>query len=213
MTKHRLPRHIALPGPADGIAIGLMGGSFDPPHSGHAHVRDVALARLGLDWIWILPAAGNPLKKTFTPYRDRLTAAHNRLSAPRAIVSDLEARLRRTYSIDLIRDLKRRAPNARFVWIIGADNLANFHRWKQWREIAKLIPIAVVSRPGASPKAGLSHFARQFGGYRIAPSAARTLADHRPPAWVYITAPMDDASSTELRALMASQLLSPIPMV
>jgi nicotinate-nucleotide adenylyltransferase len=110
-----------------------------------------------------------------------------------SIERDLDVR----YTIDLIRKLKRLAPQARFVWIVGGDNLRDFHRWKEWQAIARLVPIAVVSRPGANPRAGLSRFARQFAEARVAPAG---LARRRAPAWTYIPAPLDPASSTALRA-------------
>ena len=211
MSKHRPHRHVRLPGIAGDLAIGVMGGSFDPPHAGHAHVIETARRVLGLDRVWVFVAAGNPLKKTQTAFVDRLASAQRRLAGRRTSVSGLEAELGLRYTIDVLRRLKRSAPRARFVWIMGADNLRDFHRWRRWKEIAELAPIAVISRPGASPKAGLSRFARQFSAHRIPEAAARTLKTHRPPAWVYISAPLDDTSSTELRAAaMMANTLPPI---
>jgi len=177
-----------------------MGGSFDPAHSGHAHVIETARKALGLDRVWVFVAAGNPLKKTQTAFVDRFASAARRLGGRRTVVSALEAELGLTYTIDLLRRLKRRAPRARFVWIMGGDNLSQFHRWRKWKEIARLVPIAVISRPGANPKAGLSRFASAFPGARIPEEAAPTLKSKRPPAWVWISAPLDATSSTELRA-------------
>lgn len=185
-----------LPGPTHGLAIGLMGGSFDPPHSGHAHVIATAQRALGLDQVWVVVAAGNPLKKTQTPFHTRLKNAAKRLGGAHVRVSSIEHDLDVRYTIHLLRKLKRLAPQARFVWIMGGDALNDFHRWKDWQAIARLVPIAVISRPGASPRAGLSRFARQFTDARVAPSA---LASRRAPAWTYIPAPLDPASSTELR--------------
>jgi nicotinate-nucleotide adenylyltransferase len=210
MTRRRPHPHFRLPGPANGLAIGLMGGSFDPPHSGHVHVIETARRALGLDRIWVCVAAGNPLKKTQTAFADRLAATRRRLGGRRTIVSALEAELGLIYTVDLLRRLKRRAPRARFIWIMGADNLSQFHRWRRWREIARLVSIAVVSRPGASPKAGLSRFARTFAGARLPEMSARTLRNRRPPAWLHITAPFDPVSSTELRALMMANAMPPV---
>jgi nicotinate-nucleotide adenylyltransferase len=209
MQQRRSP-HLSLPGPTSGIAIGLMGGSFDPPHAGHAHVIDTARRMLALDRIWVFVAAGNPLKKTQTAFIDRLAATERRLGGRRTLVSALEAELGLRYTIDVITRLKRAAPNARFVWIMGGDNLRDFHKWKRWREIAKLVPIAVVSRPGAMPKAGLSRFAHNFGSYRLDPRAAALLKNRRPPAWVYLPAPLDKTSSSELRVSMMATALPPI---
>jgi nicotinate-nucleotide adenylyltransferase len=204
----RAPRHRPrLPGPSAGLAIGILGGSFDPPHAGHAHVIDTARRALGLDWVWVLPAAGNPLKRTQTPFADRLAATARLLAGRRTRVASLEADLGLTYTIDTLRALKRLAPNARFVWIMGADNLAQMHRWKDWRAIARLVPIAIISRPGASPKAGLSRFARQFAAARVPAGALRM---RRAPAWTYITAPLDPASSTALRARRFAEHAPPV---
>jgi nicotinate-nucleotide adenylyltransferase len=187
-----------------------MGGSFDPPHSGHVHVIETAHKTLGLDRVWVFVAAGNPLKRTQTAFVDRLSSARRRLAGRRTVVSALEAELDLTYTIDLLRWLKRRAPRARFVWIMGGDNLCQFHLWRRWKEIARLVPIAVISRPGASPKAGLSLFARTFPGARIPEEAARTLKDRRPPAWVWIAGPLDPTSSTELRAKALARAMPPV---
>ena len=209
MTR-RLPAHPRLPSPPGELVIGLMGGSFDPPHSGHAHVIETARRALGLDRVWVLVSPGNPLKKTQTALVDRLSAARRRLGGPRTIVSDIESVLGTRYTIHTLRRLKKLAPHASFVWIIGGDNLRDFHRWREWKQIARLAPIAVIARPGASPKAGLSRFAQQFGQQRIPQSAARTLGRRKPPAWVYISAPLDAVSSTELRAQMALNAIPPI---
>jgi nicotinate-nucleotide adenylyltransferase len=209
MTSAR-PARLRLPSPPGDLVIGLMGGSFDPPHSGHAHVIATAKRVAALDRVWVLVSPGNPLKRTQTALADRLAAARRRLGGPGVIVSDIEVRLGTRYTIDLIRALKRQAPRARFVWIIGGDNLRDFHRWKEWRAIARLVPIVVVARPGASPRAGLSRFARQYSTQRVSQSGAQTLARRAPPCWTYVAAPFDPASSSELRSTMAINTLPPI---
>jgi len=209
MTR-RCPARTRLPSPTGDLAIGIMGGSFDPPHSGHAHVIETARRAAGLDRVWVLVSPGNPLKKTQTALVDRLAAARHRLGSNTTHVSDLESRLGTRYTIHTLRRLKKLAPYARFVWIMGADNLRDFHGWKNWREIAALVPIIVIARPGANPKAGLSRFARQFAAHRLPQSAARTLSTHTAPAWVYISAPLDPVSSTELRAKMLGAAILPM---
>lgn len=206
----RSPANAILPGPTRGLRIGLMGGSFDPAHSGHRHLAETARTRLGLDWVWVIPAAGNPLKRTQTPFDQRMTSARLVMFGPRTRFSAIEPALRLTYTIDLVRALQRRAPQARFVWIMGADGLSDLHLWKDWRALARLIPIVVVSRPGASPKAGLSRFSRLYGQARMGAHEAHRLAERSPPAWTYLSAPFDPASSTEIRRARAMLPALPI---
>lgn len=191
---------IRLPSPTGDLAIGIMGGSFDPPHSGHAHVLRTALRAGRLDRIWVLVSPGNPLKATQTPLADRLLAARLRLAGRRIIVTDIESRLGMRYTIDVLTRLKRLAPKARFVWIMGSDNLRDFHTWREWQTLARLVPIIVIARPGSSVRAGLSKFARQFGAQRVGPMAAQALVRRRPPAWTILSAPFDPVSSSALRA-------------
>jgi nicotinate-nucleotide adenylyltransferase len=209
-SRHRPRLPIRLPGPSRGLAIGIMGGSFDPPHGGHTHVIETAKRTLGLDWVWVIPAAGNPLKRTATPFIDRMASARKRFSGPRVRVSAIERDIGSPYTIDLIRALKRRAPGARFVLLVGSDNIADLHRWRRWREIAKLVPIAAVARPRSTVRAGLSRFARTFAAARLPVQAARALAGRRAPAWVHLAAPFDETSSTAIRALMMTASVPPL---
>ena len=142
----------ALPPTTAGMVVGLFGGSFNPPHAGHAHVAATALKRLHLDRIWWLVSPGNPLKDVHAlpPVAERLAAVRRLARHPRAVVTDLEARLGTRYTVDLVRRLVSLRPGVRFVLVIGADNWAGFHRWGGWRDIARLVPIAVVDRPGAT---------------------------------------------------------------
>ncbi len=199
------PLPIQLPGPSDGLSIGLIGGSFDPPHEGHVHVIRTALARVGLDWVWALPARGNPLKRTQTPFAMRIELARAMFSSPRTRVTPLEHDLGLTYTVDVVATLKRRAPRARFVWVMGADSLQNFHHWRNWQQLAELVPIAVISRPGAFPSAGLSRFARTFASSRIPQAQAGRLAWREPPAWTLIKARHNPHSSTALREAIRSE--------
>ena len=196
---------IRLPPTAPGMRIGLYGGSFDPPHAGHRHVALLALKRLGLDRVWWLVGPGNPLKD-----RSRLPAPEERLAAtariarhPRMIATDLEAQLGARYTVDTIRFLVRRRPNLRFVYVLGADSFATLHRWRAWREIASLVPIAVVDRPRWTLPALEGRAARTFAACRVEP---RALPDHRPPAWAFIGGPRSDLSSTALRDKLLSRL-------
>jgi nicotinate-nucleotide adenylyltransferase len=196
-------RPARLPGPSGSLRIGLYGGAFDPPHAGHEQVIRTAIQRLALDWVWILPTASNPLKRTQTGFVERLGAAQRRLAGPRRRVTDLEAQLGVVSTVELIRALRARAPVARFVLIIGADNLLIFHRWRRWRELSGLVPIAVIDRPGAAPRAGLSRFARTMASARLSAGAGPALADRDAPAWSYLRAPLHPASSSSIRRMAA----------
>lgn len=195
MTTPRLPA--TLPG----MRVGLYGGSFNPPHRGHAHVAHLALQRLRLDRIWWLVTPGNPLKSADDlPDVDRRLAAVRKVAHhPRAVVTDLESRLGTRYTIDLVRRLKALRPAVRFVLVIGADNWATFHRWGGWREIARTVPIAVVDRPGATFAALSSPAARAFAQARISERDGGLLPVLSPPAWMFIAGVKVPLSSSQLR--------------
>ena len=185
-----------------GMRVGLLGGSFDPAHEGHAHVARTALARLGLDRVIWLVSPQNPLKEgqPAASLAERFAGARRIASGPRMIVSDLEARLGSRYTLDVVRMLRNRYPSVRFVWLMGADNLATFHLWRGWQQIARLAPICAVARPGWALAGRSSPFARRFARARRPASEARRLATLTPPAWTYLTAPLNFASSTAIRA-------------
>ena len=189
-----------LPPTSSRQRIGLFGGSFDPPHSGHMHVAKTALKRLDLDQVWWFPARGNPLKATPGEFDARLAAVQIMLETHRAMkVSDVEAHAGLTYTIDLVRLMRAHCPNAQLVWIMGSDSLENFHEWKDWQSLAKLIPIAVIARPGSTQASRSSHFAKVFRKSRLPRRAAKLLPGHDTPAWTYLNAPLNPASSTALR--------------
>ncbi len=189
-----------LPRAERGQAIGLFGGSFDPPHAGHAHLSREALKRLRLDRLWWLVSPGNPLKPDPpAPLAARMQAARARIADRRVIITDIEAQLGTRASIDTLRLLRARYPGTRFVWLMGADNLAGFHRWQHWQEIFALMPIAVFARPGQRLAALNSPAARRFAPARVAARAAPLLARRAPPAWVWLDMPMRSESSTAMR--------------
>lgn len=177
------------------MRVGLFGGSFNPAHEGHAHVAETALVRLGLDRVVWLVSPGNPLKDAPKSLEKRLEEVRGFAHGPSMVVSDAEAKLGTRYSLDTIRLLKGRCPGVQFVWVMGADSLATFHRWKGWTEIFREVPIAVVARPGAET-ALTSPAARRFAAARV-PTALLTTA--KTPAWSWISAPLNFASSTALR--------------
>jgi len=192
---------VRLPGHAPGMRIGLFGGTFNPPHEGHRLVSTIALSRLGLDQIWWLVTPGNPLKENDgLPSMDaRMQAAHALAAHPRIVVTGLEAQIDTRYTYDTIAWLTRRCPGVRFVWIMGADNLAGFHRWQRWRDIASLIPIAVIDRPGSTLKAINGPAGAWLAPHRMDETDGSLLAQARAPAFVFVHARRSDLSSTELR--------------
>lgn len=186
---------------ARGMRVGLLGGSFDPPHAGHLHVAETARERLGLDRVIWLVAPQNPLKaRKAASLERRLEAVRALARGPGHLVTDLEARIGTRFTIETLRALQRRHPGVRFVWLMGADNLAGFHRWKGWTEIAKRVPIAVVARPGVPVSARFGRFAQRFRSARRPAEDARGLAGTPAPAWTWLTAPLNPLSSTALRA-------------
>jgi len=209
-ARSRALSRIVLPPYAPGIRIGLFGGTFDPAHAAHRAACMLALRRLGLDRVWWLVTPGNPLKNTrgLAPLSERVAAAQALAHHPRIDVTDFEAALGTAYTYATISYLKRRCPGVRFVWIMGADNLRSFHRWQRWRGIAQLVPIAVIDRLGPSLYAIGSAAAQALARYRLPESAARQLAERKPPAWIYLHGLKSPLSSTALRAARAWQSVS-----
>ena len=196
----------ALPPHANGMRIGLLGGSFNPPHLAHRAISLFAIKRLQLDRVWWLVTPGNPLKSdsTLRDLVERMDAAQHVARDPRIEVSCLESVIGTRYTIDTVRYLRRRASGLRFVWIMGADNLAQFHRWQDWRHIASEVPIAVIDRPPQSFRALASPAAQALARYRIPEGQAANLAEKPPPAWVFLTGIKLSLSSTGLRNLDGS---------
>ncbi len=184
------------------MRIGLYGGSFDPAHLGHRHVTLTALRRLRLDRVWWLVSPGNPLKDRtrLTPLAERCAQAAGIARHPRIAVTGFEAALGARFTVQTLRYLRRRRPGVRFVWIMGADSLATFHRWKGAAEIARLMPIAVIDRPGSTLTPLTARAARRFTAHRLPEAAALVLPDRRPPVWVFLHGPRSKLSSTAIRA-------------
>jgi nicotinate-nucleotide adenylyltransferase len=185
-----------------GQRVGLLGGSFNPAHEGHLHVAETAMIRLRLDKVIWLVSPQNPLKdkRHTAPLAERMASVRRLAGGPGMIVSDFETRVGARYTIDTLRALKARWPGVKFVWVMGADNLAGFHGWRGWTEIFDLLPIAVVARPGALLKSKFAPAARRFSRARLSSRQGPLLAGCDPPAWLYLRAPLNHLSSTVLRS-------------
>lgn len=184
-----------------GQRIGVMGGTFNPPHDGHRIAAEAAVKRLGLDQLWWLITPGNPLKSP-----DGLSGLESRMKlvevfahGPSMKITGFERELGTRYTAGTLSFLRHRLPAVRFIWVMGADNLASFHRWQHWRDIAQTMPIAVVDRPGWRHAALASPAAQWLKRYRLPESEAASLADHQPPAWMLLTIRLSGLSSTALR--------------
>jgi nicotinate-nucleotide adenylyltransferase len=191
----------AIPLYTNGMRIGLLGGSFNPPHVAHRAISLFAIKRLKLDRVWWLVTPGNPLKDdgALHDLDQRTEAARQMADDPRIDISCLESVIGTRYTVDTITYLRRRASGLRFVWIMGADNLAQFHRWQNWRRIASEVPIAVIDRPPQSFRALAAPAAQALARYRLPENEAGRLADQHPPAWVFLTGLKLNLSSTGLR--------------
>ena len=190
-----------MPHVEKGMQVGLFGGSFNPPHGGHALVAEIALRRLALDQLWWMVTPGNPLKNTreLAPLSERLRRSEEIALDPRIKVTAFELRHHVRYTADTLALVKARNPGVDFVWIMGADNLKDFHRWQRWRQIAMTFPIAVIDRPGSTLSFLSSVMAKTFDYARIDEGDAPRLARMKAPAWTFIHGPRSSLSSTALR--------------
>ena len=183
-----------------GRRIGLLGGSFDPAHDGHAHITREALKRFGLDEVWWLVSPGNPLKERGpAPLDQRLRVAREVMQHPRVRVTALESDLGTRFTSATLAALQSSYPGVVFVWLMGADNLAEFHKWDRWRDIMASVPVGVLARPGQRISARMSPAARQFRTARLNARQAMLLPKRSAPAWCFVNLPMSDLSSTEIR--------------
>lgn len=183
------------------MRVGLLGGSFNPAHAGHLHVATLARHRLRLDQIWLLVSPGNPLKPTagMASLADRLRSARRIADGRRVVATAIEARLGTSYTFDTLRALRRRFPRVRFVWLMGADNLAQLPRWQHWTDIVRMMPFAVVPRPGYNGHALAGKAAHRFSRAFRPPHTASALAGSSGPAWTFLPARQNSLSATELR--------------
>lgn len=189
-----------LPYVARGQRIGLLGGSFDPPHAGHVHITKEALKRFDLDQIWWLVSPGNPLKdRGPAKLARRMAAAREIMDHPRVHICDFESHVGTRYTAETLAVLQDTCLQARFVWLMGADNLAQFHRWKDWQDIMARVPVGVLARPGDRIEARTAKAAQVFRRAQLHPRNSRALSRQDAPVWAFVNVPMQDISSTQLR--------------
>ncbi|PVA10892.1 nicotinate-nucleotide adenylyltransferase [Pelagivirga sediminicola] len=200
-TALRANPRLVLPPCRRGAVIGLLGGSFDPPHAGHAHITRESLKRFGLDAVWWLISPGNPLKpRGPAPLARRMAAAREIMQHPRVHISDFEAQIGARHTALTLAALRDLRPGVRFVWLMGADNMVQFHHWQDWRQIMETVPIGILARPGARLAARSSVAARMYERARVPTPLARALGHMQAPAWCFANVPMMALSSTRLRA-------------
>ena len=188
--------------PPPGARIGLLGGSFNPAHGGHREISRDALRRLGLDRVWWLVSPQNPLKspQEMAPLAQRMANARAVADDPRILVTGLETRLGSAYTADTLTALTHLLPRVRFVWLMGADNLIQVHKWQDWAQIFHTLPVAVFDRPSYSLRALSGMAAQAFARYRLSETSARRLAEARSPAWAFIRCRLNPQSATAIRA-------------
>ncbi|WP_111557312.1 nicotinate-nucleotide adenylyltransferase [Paracoccus sediminilitoris] len=183
-----------------GQTIGLLGGSFDPAHDGHVLISKVALRRLRLDRVWWLASPGNPLKAHGpAPLETRMQRARRLIRDPRIVVTDIESRLGLRKTADTLQAVVALYPGTRFVWLMGSDNLVQFHHWDRWRQIAETVPMAVMARPGSRLAARRSVAAQVLRPFQFPEYRAALITQASAPAWAFLNLPMSGLSSTALR--------------
>ncbi|KAB8125286.1 nicotinate-nucleotide adenylyltransferase [Komagataeibacter medellinensis] len=191
------------------MRVGLLGGSFNPVHEGHIQLACRALRQLRLDQVWFLVSPGNPLKPVagMAPLAQRLAGVRARIrgiGGRKLVATDIESRLGTRYTVDTLVRLKRLFPHVRFVWLMGADGLAQMERWRRWPDLIRMVPLAILPRPGYNGAALHGQVAHVLARWRHPAREAGTLAQCVPPAWVFLPAPQNAISATEIRASQAS---------
>ncbi len=186
--------------PEDHLSIGLFGGSFNPAHLGHMHVAQAGLRDLALDRIWWLVSPQNPLKPKQPSYESRVKTVIDLPLKPRMEISPAEIEIGSHYTIDLIKGLQSRYPLTQFVFLMGADNFLQLPKWKNWQDIMQSVPVAVIARPQSPIRARLGKAAQLYQNYRIPEENSHALQYYRAPCWTYLTLPLNNLSSSVIRA-------------
>ena len=178
---------------------GLLGGSFDPPHAGHAHISDWALKKFGLDAVWWLPSPGNPLKSNRPASASVRRAAMKKFQNPSVLNVEIELRTGTAFTHETISRLKSLCPQAKFVWLMGADNLTQIHTWSKWDSIFETVPVGVLARRNINFAEMSSVAARKYMHRRVGRDESILLPELQPPAWMLVNIPLLDVSSSDIR--------------
>lgn len=189
-----------LPPSRAGLRVGILGGSFDPAHEGHVKISLQALKQFDLDQVWWLVSPGNPLKNNGPAALDqRVKFARETVYHPKVKVTKIESYLQTNYTCDTLGALKALYPKTKFIWLMGADNMAQMHLWKDWKHIFEIMPVGVLARPGQSLPARCSVAARHFARGRISSHASQALPSSKVPAWCFVNLPLSHSNSTAIR--------------
>ncbi|MDQ0560640.1 nicotinate-nucleotide adenylyltransferase [Rhizobium mesoamericanum] len=199
-------RYLRMPHTERSMVVGLFGGSFNPPHDGHALVAEIAIKRLGLDQLWWIVTPGNPLKdrRHLLPLAERITLSEQLIRHPVIKVTAFERNFATSFTANTLARVKARNPHVHFIWIMGADSLKTFHQWQHWQDIVNTFPIAVIDRPGSTLSFLSSKMARTFDFARVDEDDSRALWKRHAPAWTFIHGPRSGHSSTAIRATNAA---------
>ncbi|WP_238996886.1 nicotinate-nucleotide adenylyltransferase [Entomobacter blattae] len=183
------------------IRVGLLGGSFNPAHKGHMDLALFSLRRFQLDQVWLMVSPGNPLKPIagMAPFLRRLDSVKSKITSPRLIATDIEQAIQKKYTYETIKILKARFPHAQFIWLMGADSLIQFPRWKFWKRLAALVPIGIVPRPSYTYKALHGQAASYLRHGRLGSKAFSSGAFHQLPSWCLPLAKENQISATAIR--------------
>ncbi len=184
------------------MRIGLLGGSFNPAHAGHLHVAKAAMAHARLDQLWLMVSPGNPLKPAvgMAPLAERLASARRIADGRRIIATDIERHLHTTQTAKTLAALKKKFPAADFVWLMGADNLAQLPKWGRWMRVALAAPMLVLPRPGETRRALAGQAVARLKRHRLPARSGLKLAQAKPPSWILLPGRENPASATALRA-------------
>ena len=179
--------------------VGILGGTFDPPHEGHLFISKFAKMKLDISEVWWIVSTTNPLKKNIVDYRKRLQKVKNFLANHHIKVLEIQDLSKNIYTIDLLEYLFKKFPQKKFIWLMGADNLFNFHLWKDWKKIFYNIPIAIFDRPSYSLNISKTKTIVHFKEDRINSKLSKDLKFMKPPKWLFVTGLTNPQSSTKIR--------------